>query len=531
MSVEHTIPVVVGVSGHRALRTEDYDALYAAVTRELQKLKGSCPHSPLVLLTSLAEGGDLLCAGAAAALNIPIVVALPMERERYTKDFSEADKARFDTHCAKAKSVFVVPTTEATPAEPDNDFFYRQAGIYVSAHSHVLLALWDGDEASWDGCGTAAAVAFSLRGAYRPKSGVGLRSADNTAVLHIMTPRAGATGAAGGTRLLGNEAAFNDILAKTDEFNRLAADTNAAGQLLPEHEPDNAVLGRLEVLYHVADALSLSFAKKYRRVLALLAAASTVVAAAFLLYDEVGLSWMLFFCGAMLIGAWACRHYAVRSDCHRRYIEYRALAESLRVQAFLRYAGSALEAADFFTWTQQTETAWVMDALCALTIGDAPYREHDVRACWVEEQRAYHQSAKKKTLRKSSRSDRIVSAALVVSVALYVIALAFELLFGGLVFSPVMLFSNIEVWRVVLKVSLGSVSAATLFIANYYGKLSLPRQLADHTKMARFYAKMLEKLSTQGQTDELLAVLAREELTENGNWCSYQRDNRPDISL
>ena len=34
-----------------------------------------------------------------------------------------------------------------------------------------------------------------------------------------------------------------------------------------------------------------------------------------------------------------------------------------------------------------------------------------------------------------------------------------------------------------------------------------------------------------GLTEELLTLLAREELTENGNWCSYQRDNRPDISL
>ena len=34
-----------------------------------------------------------------------------------------------------------------------------------------------------------------------------------------------------------------------------------------------------------------------------------------------------------------------------------------------------------------------------------------------------------------------------------------------------------------------------------------------------------------GQTEELLTVLAREELTENGNWVSYQRDNKPDISI
>ena len=33
------------------------------------------------------------------------------------------------------------------------------------------------------------------------------------------------------------------------------------------------------------------------------------------------------------------------------------------------------------------------------------------------------------------------------------------------------------------------------------------------------------------QTDALLTTLAREELIENGNWSSYERDNAPEISL
>ena len=53
----------------------------------------------------------------------------------------------------------------------------------------------------------------------------------------------------------------------------------------------------------MSDALSLRCAKKYRRILGLLAAASTAVTAGFLLYDEAGLSWMLLLCGAMLLFA------------------------------------------------------------------------------------------------------------------------------------------------------------------------------------------------------------------------------------
>ena len=34
-----------------------------------------------------------------------------------------------------------------------------------------------------------------------------------------------------------------------------------------------------------------------------------------------------------------------------------------------------------------------------------------------------------------------------------------------------------------------------------------------------------------GQDESLLLLLGREELIENGNWCSYQQDNTPDLSL
>ena len=60
MKTNETVPVVVGVTGHRVLRGEDRSALRQAVRTELKKLQALCPHSPLVLLTSLAEGADLL---------------------------------------------------------------------------------------------------------------------------------------------------------------------------------------------------------------------------------------------------------------------------------------------------------------------------------------------------------------------------------------------------------------------------------------------------------------------------------------
>ena len=117
------------------------------------------------------------------------------------------------------------------------------------------------------------------------------------------------------------------------------------------------------------------------------------------------------------------------------------------------------------------------------------------------------------------------------SVALYLAAVGFELFGGGLLFRPGLAQLNMELCRTVLKIALGTMSAVTLFVANYYGRLSLPRTLSDHQKMERFYDRMAARLERDGQTEALLETLAREELIETGKWSSYQRDNKPDISL
>ncbi|MBQ3482534.1 MAG: hypothetical protein IJH48_09495 [Oscillospiraceae bacterium] len=533
MNTEKTIPIIIGVTAHRSIRERDRAAIAASVRRELQKLQTLCPHSRLVMLNSLAEGGDLLCADAAEELGIPLIAALPMERALFEEDFSAEALERLDHHCRRAEQVFVTPPAEAVPDGPvSRNFLFRQSGIYVSAHSHILLALWDGGPGTQAACGTAETVDFSLHGSYMPLSGTAVRSEANEAVIHIYTPRTEQPREPAGTvHLLGNTDAVRDILRRSDEFNCLAADTKTeGGRRVPLSEPD-PLLERMENVSKAAGSLSVQNAGKLRFAFGLLAVASALLTFAFLMYDEAQAIWMILVCGLMLLAAWLCRRWAVRSDCHRRYIEYRALAESLRVQIFLRYAGSRIRTEELLPWTQQEETAWIMDALCALNTGKEPETAHDIRMCWAEAQRAYHREAGKRSGHDLLVSTRTVRFALVLSITLYLAAVIFELLCGGLIFRPLVHVTDVELYRTILKIAMGTISAVTLFVANYYGRLSLSRTLSDHQKMERFFRKMSERLAEQGQTEELLRVLAREELIENGNWCSYQRDNTPDVSI
>lgn len=513
MLPDNRIPIVIGVTAHRDYHPEDEAALLTAVKTELEKIRALCPNSPLVMLSSLAEGGDLLCAEAAAALDIPLIAVFPRDREDYERDFSAGAKERFDFHCARAREMFTAPYSEPVPESgADRNFTFRQAGIYVASHCSVLLALWDARPGR-HGCGTAEAVGFALE---RGKK-----------VIHVFTPRRDVAGPAGETCVLGDEQAMRDCLAKTDEFNRLASSVETGGRrVLPDDCPEDGPLSAMGEVYPAASALSRSSADRYRRALALLAIFSTALAVAFLLYDEIDAGYMIFVCGAMLAAAWFCRYSAARTACHRRYVEYRVLAECLRVQINLRYAGSPLQVPDLMTWSQRKETAWIYDALGALTVGTLPGWERDIRACWVEDQRDYHRSAGVKDGRAARISSRTLSIALGVSMAIYLAALVLEIA-APLSDLPT---EKTGLFRFIIKISLGAVSALTLFSANYYGRLSLPRKLSDHEKMAEFYETMSNRLEQNGQTEALLTELAREELIENGNWCSYQRDNKPEIS-
>ena len=527
------IPLTIGVTGHLNPRAEDLGILRDAVRQEFAKILNRCPHTPVILLCSLAGGADLLCAETAEELGIPLRAVLPMEQAEYEKDFSPEDLARIRRQTERAETVFTAPAAEEEPEGENRDFRYRQAGIYMAEHSHILLALWDGKRENGSRCGTAAAVLAALDGDWQPRRGIACRNAENTAVLHIMTPRENEDCSdAGAVTLLGNRKALEEALARTEEFNRLAETDDGSGySLLPEDKPAEPGLQKLEALYRTADNLSMRFGRLYRQKLSLLAILGTVVTFAFLMYDEMDMLPMILVCAAAVIGAILTAGSARRFATHRRYIEYRTLAETLRVQMFLRYAGSGAETQRLMPWTQQEEIPWILCAMGAVNAEKPPEQSRDIRTCWAEDQRQYHEKAEKRTSGQLGRNNRLLQTAAVCAVILYFGGLAFELLGGGLLFRPVITVQNPPAWRTILKILLGTVSAGTLFLASYYGKMSLERKNADHGKMKVFYGRMERELERRGQTEELLETLAREELTENGNWCSYQRDNAPELNL
>jgi hypothetical protein len=84
-----SIPLVLGVTGHRDLREEDLPELERRVRDLINQLRNDYPHTVLQLLSPLAEGADRLVARVAVESDVALFVPLPLPQEEYERDFPE----------------------------------------------------------------------------------------------------------------------------------------------------------------------------------------------------------------------------------------------------------------------------------------------------------------------------------------------------------------------------------------------------------------------------------------------------------
>ncbi len=308
-----------------------------------------------------------------------------------------------------------------------------------------------------------------------------------------------------------------------EEFYREKA---ACGAPLTHIMRDGADHGFLEIdeLYGAADVLSIQNARKHRKLLFALSAMGTLLTLAFLLYDEAELHGLILACGVMVLCLFFIQRIAERSDCHRKYLEYRVLAECLRCQFFLSYAGTGTRVIDILPWSVRKGVPWIADVMSSLPETSSG-QKRSVLDPWIRDQKNYHEAALKKTEKEYRRDGRIGRIVLVVTVAVYLLALLYELVLYRTAAG------NADLIRAVLKIVLGTMSALTLFTGSYYGKMSLSNVIDDHKRMAALYETAEEEALNDGESERSLLFLAREFLNENSTWYAYQSKNKPDITI
>ncbi len=428
------VPLVIGVTGHRDLVESEHEEIKARVRAFFEHMHESFPDLPLMMMTPLAEGADRIAAEVAHELDVPIVVLLPMPEHLYQSDF-EGDSLREYRVMRELGERIELPLLpelrEEDVAAPgaDRDLQYAQLGAYLAAHSHVLLAIWDGKASNAPG-GTGHVIKFhqhdviDLIADGQHRSPIDFTEDESDLVYHVVCSRLESGPPDPGLepgraywftrdelkpRTLYMPERYRVVFQRMAEFSAdlvQPADPERYYPLLPDPELAECGQGARDIdrLYHQADALAHRYQGYYYRVTwatSLLALTAGVCFVAFA--DWPGVQAMLppyILCVLLVLGlAGLDRRYSWQ----RKYLDYRVLAEGLRVQFYWAVAGVAMEnpsrfSHDSFLKRQDLELGWIRNVMrFAGFRSDSKDRSSSddlVQLClqhWLQDQQSYYE--------------------------------------------------------------------------------------------------------------------------------------------
>jgi len=410
----------VGVTGHRDLVPEEEPALSEQVRAFFQQLRDDFPELELQLLTPLAEGADRLVTEVAQEMGIPFVAVLPMFQEIYEKDFdSEESLCLFRQQLGAAESVISLPPHDGIDPiyieshGPARNQQYVQAGVFISNHCQVLLALWDGHGAEHEG-GTADVLHYHLTGMLaragrREESPNLLAENENDLAYHIACSRDGGAPApeidppaarwvtahfepAPGDNM---PAAYHQMLQRLVQFGR---DKKRFSETI-DRESHSLLSGQARLAapqsvkdvdrsFGAADWLAIHFRKRVSTGLLATHIIAVLMGVSFIVYSEYdGLDWLVLVFLFLFFGGVGLYLWSERRQWHRKYLDYRALAEGLRVQLYWLISGvvdtsSSEFAYDNFLQKQDVDLGWIRHVMRSASL--AQDREDHPDPGWVD---------------------------------------------------------------------------------------------------------------------------------------------------
>ncbi len=398
------VPLIVAVTGHRDLVNAELPGIRERVRIFLSELLTEYPDRGVTVMSSLAEGADQLVAEEAVALDIPLIVPMPMPGVLYIDDF-DSIKAQesFDYLCSRAVEFYELPITPGNTREsirkqgPNRDQQYAQLGVFLCAHCHILLALWDGKESDKLG-GTGQVVRFHhddvMPGYTSETAGSGLIIADDESdlVYHVVCSRDREDGQPAEPFEVGDYWWFSLdkheprsktlpkghrlVFRYTSEFSRDAlthADEirDEAWPLLEEKDHATLPPGLRDIdhIFRAADWLAIYFQQRTHFALQATHLLALMMGLMYIAYSDIlpVQAFLYAFLGFFVL-ATAVHIIGKRYSWHRKYLDYRTLAEGLRVQLYWAAAGVNTDSKskythDTFLQTQDPDLGWIRNVM------------------------------------------------------------------------------------------------------------------------------------------------------------------------
>ena len=560
-------PFVVAISGHRDLHPADIDAVKKRLFETLVMIADALPDTALDFLSALADGADQLFAAAVLRLQkslpdpdrVHLVVALPMALEKYCLtqggDDPAAFKLRIGPFLHAAACVYTVPDTSiAIDGMTTENRPYVVLGRHIAIRSHLLVAVWDGQEQHALPGGTAAVVATVLQGCARRRDGDiahWLAAPDQGHVLHVYTRTAASTLPAADRAVQGLSpagrlavsaciAAAGRELDQLNRRHRRALSDGGPAQTAHSNTAPSHFLHSLDIVnvastdilapliqaFTIADVQAEHAKRIWRRswiaiaLAAMLAGSSSLLR---LLSDTYGDLIETLSFGASAVIAISVYLWIARAGERNAYLAYRALAEGLRVQIFWLAAGSNALVSDYYLVNQRSEMGWVRKCIDSLALrsGSTSRSAALVLRCWIDDQLAYLEGPniagrQREQLRSAQGGHSLLLAGL--GCSLTGVALSIQ---HGIV-------SN---WTMVLLLIamklLTELGAAWI---SFDGKMAHAETLQQVTHLRAVYRRAALALTLIEETGDdatpLLLALGREVLEQNDNWMRVYMERR-----
>jgi hypothetical protein len=560
MIARAAIPLTIGVTSHRNLVADEVESIRHAVRDFLARMRREYPGMPLVVVSALAEGGDQLVAEEALAVGARLIAPLPLARAQYAQDFTDAAaRARFNALCDAAPVLELPQLTDGAVHAPvptgyERDRHYAQAGVYVSDHCHILLAIWDGKPSALLG-GTAQIVRYRLSGE-KPALTERRRTAPRNLLdddserlaYHIVCSRDQADGVPApslhplqtlwrcGEQIqpgdgpmpescraaLANAAGFNaDALKRAAP---IAAHPGLSANAAADADP-------VDRLFRAADWLAIHFQRRVLLAMRGLYTVAALMAIAFTAYDNLPAQddmlyvfLLLFALGGFLVVV------ANRRGWHRKYLDYRAFAEGLRVQWYwqrigLPLAGDAEFARDNFLQKQDVELGWVRDAMRSTelksaprNVADAAREMRDVVREWVGDSRHggqldYYERKAAQRARTHRFTEAIDVASLCVGIGISIVLAAFAVHLSAVTKNDL-----------VVVMAVFSIVAGVR--AAYAYKKADKELIKQYRYMQRIFGaarRALDRAADAAEQREVLRLLGEAALAEQVEWALMHR--------
>lgn len=381
-----SIPLLIGIIGHRKLPDKYQGDLEAELSQALDDICSQMPNTPVVLVSSLADGADRMGARVGLAKGMDLIVPLPFEIEVFQQDFPNTID-EFKDLLGQAQCSFVATESKFSG--------YEGASRWIARHCQIIIALWDGEPEAAAPGGTAHTMRIRSRVG---ESGHTLSSvADYLGpVLHIHCPRTSGVSRKKPQWVWPEDAdartaCLEQLLLPLDQFNEEASNVKkdavySSLKQLPEQLPAET---RLNQVFCLADTLANVRQRRFQVSL------NTSVVLALIGYT-VQQVWTStsgrIGAGLFLTLALFVIYFSTRARNLERYLEYRALAEVLRIACFWRLAGVTATPTDRFLNQHWGNLRWVRSAINALWIPDTSVTPdlNLVKTRWIDDQQGYY---------------------------------------------------------------------------------------------------------------------------------------------